>query len=31
VRRFEFALDEAAKNKGIMQRGWINLPVVVLD
>lgn len=31
VRRFEFALDEAAKNKGVMQRGWINLPVVILD
>jgi cytochrome P450 len=31
VKNFEFALDEAAKNKGVLQRGWINLPVVVLD
>jgi cytochrome P450 len=31
VRDFEFALDEAAQNAGIVQRGWINLPVVVLD
>src|SRR5207245_4285143 len=31
VKSFEFALDEAAQNAGVMQRGWINLPVVVLD
>jgi cytochrome P450 len=31
VTDFEFALDEAAQNAGIVQRGWINLPVVVLD
>ncbi len=31
VTSFEFSLDEAGKNRGVMQRGWINLPVVILD
>jgi cytochrome P450 len=31
VKTFEFALDEAAQNAGVVQRGWINLPVIVQD
>jgi cytochrome P450 len=31
VKRFEFALDDAGRNRGVMQRGWTNLPVVVHD
>lgn len=30
VKRFEFALEDAKKNRGVMQRGWIDLPVLVL-
>jgi cytochrome P450 len=29
VKSFDFALDEAAQNAGVVQRGWINLPVIV--
>lgn len=29
VPNFEFALDEASQNAGVVQRGWINLPVIV--
>ncbi|CAN7628249.1 cytochrome P450 [Phenylobacterium sp. LjRoot219] len=31
VEHFEFALEEGARNRGVMQRGWLNLPVLVLD
>lgn len=31
VKRFEFALDDAGRNRGVMQRGWTNLPVVIGD
>ena len=31
VRSFEFILDDAIQNAGIMQRGWINLPIVIGD
>jgi cytochrome P450 len=31
VKNFDFALDEAERNAGAMQRGLINLPVVILD
>jgi cytochrome P450 len=31
VQSFEFALDDAIQNAGYMQRGWINLPIVVSD
>jgi cytochrome P450 len=29
VDSFEFDLDDAVQNAGVMQRGWINLPIVV--
>jgi cytochrome P450 len=29
VESFEFDLDDAVQNAGVMQRGWINLPIVV--
>lgn len=29
VDSFEFDLDDAVQNTGVMQRGWINLPLVV--
>jgi len=29
VKSFEFILDDAIQNAGYMQRGWINLPIVV--
>ena len=29
VQSFEFVLDDAIQNAGYMQRGWINLPIVV--
>jgi cytochrome P450 len=31
VKAFDFALDEAQANAGVMQRGWLNLPVLILD
>jgi cytochrome P450 len=31
VSAFDFALDEAKQNAGYIQRGWIELPVVILD
>jgi cytochrome P450 len=31
VKAFDFRLDEAQANAGVMQRGWLNLPVVILD
>lgn len=31
VRSFEFDLDEAMQNAGVVQRGWINLPVIIRD
>jgi cytochrome P450 len=31
VHSFAFDLDDAVQNAGYMQRGWINLPFVVLD
>ena len=29
VDSFEFDLDDAVQNAGVMQRGWVNLPIVV--
>jgi hypothetical protein len=29
VDSFEFDLGDAVQNAGVMQRGWINLPIVV--
>jgi cytochrome P450 len=31
VDSFEFDLNDAVQNAGVMQRGWINLPIVVGD
>jgi cytochrome P450 len=31
VDSFEFDLEDAVQNAGVMQRGWINLPIVVAD
>ena len=31
VKNYEFVLDEVKKNRGVMQRGYIDLPVEILD
>ena len=31
VKSFEFALADAVQNAGYMQRGWVDLPIVVAD